>query len=194
MIAPPNPGAAETAPSGHPEEARRGPQSALHILYTIHIYLESISISLSLSIYIYIHIYIYLSIYLSLSLYIYIYIYMYCMHIFMCIHIYIYIYIYIHMFVYASYMSCDIHTHTPARTSSTIFLLYYSVLRICSANCLGHGHGYECHSLIQLHPTQVARIHTLKNLGSSLVYLKASELKTQRAAILQATMQKCLNK
>ena len=34
----------------------------------------------------------------------------------------------------------------PAK-SHTNFQLYYFVLRICRTNCLGHGHGYECHSL-----------------------------------------------
>ena len=42
-------------------------------------------------------------------------------------------------------LSCDIHTHTPAKKSSTNFLLYPFLLRKCSAHCLGHGHGYECH-------------------------------------------------
>ena len=43
--------------------------------------------------------------------------------------------------------SCDIHAQTPAQTSSTTFQLYYFVTHICSTNCLGHGRGYECHSL-----------------------------------------------
>ena len=44
-------------------------------------------------------------------------------------------------------VSCDIHTHTPARKSSTNFQLYYFVIQICYTNWLGHGHGYEWHSL-----------------------------------------------
>ena len=47
-------------------------------------------------------------------------------------------------------MSCDIHNHTPARKSSTNFQLYYFVIQICSTNWLGHGHGYEWHSLLML--------------------------------------------
>ena len=43
-------------------------------------------------------------------------------------------------------MSCAIYTHTPARTSSTNFQLYYFVIQICSTNWLGHGHGYKWHS------------------------------------------------
>ena len=45
------------------------------------------------------------------------------------------------------FSSCDIHTHTPARKSYTNLKLYYFVIRICYANCLGHAHGqgYECH-------------------------------------------------
>ena len=31
-------------------------------------------------------------------------------------------------------------------SSFTNFLLYPFLLRACSTNCLGHGHGYECHS------------------------------------------------
>ena len=80
-----------------------------------------IYISIYIHIYIYIHLSIYLSIYLSLSI----------------ISLsYIYIYIYTH-----------IHTHAPAKQSSANFLLYSSVRHILSTSCLGHGHGYECHSL-----------------------------------------------
>ena len=43
-------------------------------------------------------------------------------------------------------LSCDIHTQTPAKKSSTNFLLYPFLLRKCSTNRIGHGHGYECHS------------------------------------------------
>ena len=45
-------------------------------------------------------------------------------------------------------MSCDIdiHTHTPAKKSSTNFLLHTFVIRACSTNSLGHRHGHECHS------------------------------------------------
>ena len=45
-------------------------------------------------------------------------------------------------------LSCDIHTHTPARKSYTNFQLYYFVIQICSTNWLGHGHGYKWHSSI----------------------------------------------
>ena len=47
-------------------------------------------------------------------------------------------------FVVAS--SCDVHTHTPAKASSTNFLLYPFVLHISSTDCLGHWHGYAYHS------------------------------------------------
>ena len=47
-----------------------------------------------------------------------------------------------------AYLSCDIHTHTPALKSSTNFQLYYFVMRIYSTNWLGHGYGYEWHSLV----------------------------------------------
>ena len=43
-------------------------------------------------------------------------------------------------------LSCDIHAHAPAPESFTNFLLYPFLLQICYANCLGHGHGSECHS------------------------------------------------
>ena len=47
-------------------------------------------------------------------------------------------------------MSCDIYTHTPAKKSSTNFLLCQFIIRKCSTNRLGHGHGYELHSLSAL--------------------------------------------
>ena len=34
-------------------------------------------------------------------------------------------------------LSCDIHTDTPARKSSTNFQLYYFVFHICATNWLG---------------------------------------------------------
>ena len=40
-------------------------------------------------------------------------------------------------------LSCATHTHTPAKKSSANFRLYPFLLRTRSANCLGHGHGYE---------------------------------------------------
>ena len=43
-------------------------------------------------------------------------------------------------------MSCDIHTHTPAKKSSTNFLLHRCLIRKCYADCFRHGHGHECHS------------------------------------------------
>ena len=48
--------------------------------------------------------------------------------------------------VYLSYMSCDIHTHTPAKHSSTNILMNQFLIHLCVTNRLGHGHGYECHS------------------------------------------------
>ena len=39
-------------------------------------------------------------------------------------------------------MSCDIHTHTPAKKSSTNFQPYPFLLRRCYTNCLGHGRFY----------------------------------------------------
>ena len=44
------------------------------------------------------------------------------------------------------FMGCDIHTHAPAEKGSTNIILYPFVLRQCSTNWLGHGHGYEWHS------------------------------------------------
>ena len=38
------------------------------------------------------------------------------------------------------------YTHTPARKCYTNFQLYYFVIQMCYTNCIGHGHGYECHS------------------------------------------------
>ena len=46
----------------------------------------------------------------------------------------------------AAWVSCDIHAHTPAKKSSTNFLLYPSIIRKCSTNWLGHGDGYAWHS------------------------------------------------
>ena len=44
-------------------------------------------------------------------------------------------------------LSCAIHTHAPAKKSSTnCFLLYPFLLHTCSTNCHGHGYEYECHS------------------------------------------------
>ena len=34
----------------------------------------------------------------------------------------------------------------PAKKISTNFRLYVFLLQKCYTNCLGHGHGYECHS------------------------------------------------
>ena len=45
-----------------------------------------------------------------------------------------------------TWLSCHIHTHTPALKSYTSFLLHPFVLHLCSTDCLRHGHGYECHS------------------------------------------------
>ena len=56
------------------------------------------------------------------------------------------------------FLSCDIHTHTPARKSPTNFQLYYVVIQLCSTNCLGHGHGYECHSPISDPPVRTCLI------------------------------------
>ena len=45
-------------------------------------------------------------------------------------------------------MGCDSRTHAPAKTSSTDAMLCPFVLRICSTNSLGHGHGYECQAAV----------------------------------------------
>ena len=50
------------------------------------------------------------------------------------------------MLRHCSSMSCDILTNTPARTSPTNFQLHYLIIQISYTNCLGHGHGCECHS------------------------------------------------
>ena len=50
------------------------------------------------------------------------------------------------MIMISTILSCAIYTHTPARTSSTNFQLYYFVIHVCSTNWLGHGHGYKWHS------------------------------------------------
>ena len=44
------------------------------------------------------------------------------------------------------YTSFDIHTHAPANTSYTNFLLYPFVPSKCSTSPVGHGHGYGCHN------------------------------------------------
>ena len=48
--------------------------------------------------------------------------------------------------LYASSLSCDIHTHTPAKKSSTNVPLCRFPLRRCSTKRLGHGHGHDLHS------------------------------------------------
>ena len=48
-------------------------------------------------------------------------------------------------------MSCDIHTHAPAENNSTNILLYPFLRHVCSTDCLGHGHGDECHSPCYFH-------------------------------------------
>ena len=63
------------------------------------------------------------------------------------VYLYIYICIFIIAMTFAS-MSCDIHTHTPAKSISAHFRLYTFLLRKCVTNCIGHGHGYEWHSSI----------------------------------------------
>ena len=76
-----------------------------------------------------------------------------------CVYIYIYmcvcIYIYIHTYTYYPLrpvfmlrVSCDVHTHTPAKKTSANCLLYPFLLRTRAANRLGRGHGYEWHSSI----------------------------------------------
>ena len=42
--------------------------------------------------------------------------------------------------------SCDIHTHTPAQTSSASFLPCAFVTQTRSSSCHGHGRGHECRS------------------------------------------------
>ena len=55
-------------------------------------------------------------------------------YIYICVYVDVYIYIYIYIYVYIYMLrrpgetrevSCDIHTHTPARKSYTDFQLYY---------------------------------------------------------------------
>ena len=66
-------------------------------------------------------------------------------------------------------LSCDIHTHTPARKSYTDFLRYSFVLQNRSTNYLGHGYGYECHSqtLYVCAPAR-PRFRAVKNLNKEL--------------------------
>ena len=52
-------------------------------------------------------------------------------------------------------MSCDIHTHTPARKMCTNFLLCSFVIHNDYTNYLGHGHGYECHSPGTVRPISI---------------------------------------
>ena len=47
-------------------------------------------------------------------------------------------------------LSCDIHTHTPAKKSSANFLLYPFLPHNYSTNYIGHGDGYKCHSPVTL--------------------------------------------
>ena len=46
-----------------------------------------------------------------------------------------------------SSIGCANHTHAPSKKSSTNFLLCQFLLRQCSTNRLGHGHGYDLRSL-----------------------------------------------
>ena len=62
-------------------------------------------------------------------------------------------------------LSCDIGTHTPAQTSSTNFLLYHHVLQLGSTNCLGRGHGYECHRAAPPHRSEELVSCKIDNLG-----------------------------
>ena len=51
-------------------------------------------------------------------------------------------YVYIYIYIYRSrapHLSCDIHTHTPARTSYTNILLYEFVVQHGSTKCMGMG-------------------------------------------------------
>ena len=48
-----------------------------------------------------------------------------------------------------SFLGCAIHTTAPDKKGSTNFIVYPFVIRKCSANPLGHGHGYECHNPLQ---------------------------------------------
>ena len=52
-----------------------------------------------------------------------------------------------------------IHTHTPAKKSSANFRLYPFLLQTCFTNCLGHGHGYECHSPLLLQSSNLHVSH-----------------------------------
>ena len=103
----------------------------------------------------------------SRGVYIYIYIYM-CVYIYIHIHTHICIYKYTYIYIYirasgpresggvrgtagtsgqrseGSELRYSYPCPCPQR--ATDFLLCPFVVNICSANCLGHGHGYECHS------------------------------------------------
>ena len=50
------------------------------------------------------------------------------------------------MFCEIDILSCDIHTHASAPTSSTNFILYHHVQVECFTSCFVHGHGHERHS------------------------------------------------
>ena len=52
--------------------------------------------------------------------------------------------------VKGTYLSYDMLTHAHAPKSSTNFILYPFVISECSTDCLGHGHGYDCHSSVSL--------------------------------------------
>ena len=45
-----------------------------------------------------------------------------------------------------SWLSWDIHIHTPAKESCVKFIMCPFAVENCSTNSLGLGHGYECHS------------------------------------------------
>ena len=79
-----------------------------------------------------------------------------------------------------AYLSCDIHTHTPARKSSTDCQLYYCVIQMCYANCLGHGHGYECHSPLP----STSPLITLPQRRSVSLQRTGPQAKTRRLQIV----------
>ena len=55
-------------------------------------------------------------------------------------------------------LGCDIHTDAPAKKKLVIVIMYTLVLRKCSTDPLGHGHGYECRSPFTSTPRRTRRL------------------------------------